>query len=47
VQVEWLDIRYPAASLHVLGFSVNWLVWFFVVSMLAALLLKGRFGVVL
>jgi hypothetical protein len=45
--VEWIDIRYPEASLQVFGFQVNWLVWFFVISMLAALSLKGKFGVVI
>jgi uncharacterized membrane protein (DUF106 family) len=46
-QVEWVEVRYPEASLRVFGFSMNWLVWFFVMSMAAALLLKSRFGVVL
>jgi len=46
-QVEWIEVRYPEASLRVFGFAMNWLVWFFVVSMVAALLLKSRFGVVL
>jgi hypothetical protein len=46
-QVEWVEVRYPEASLNVFGFSTNWLVWFFVVSMVAALLLKNRFGVVI
>ena len=45
--VEWVEVRYPEASLRVFGFTMNWLVWFFFVSMAAALLLKGRFGVVL
>jgi uncharacterized membrane protein (DUF106 family) len=45
--VEWVEVRYPEASLSVFGISMNWLVWFFVVSMAAALLLKKRFGVVL
>ena len=44
---EWIEIRYPDASLRVFGFRVNWLVWFLVVSMVAALLLKKRFGVVI
>jgi len=35
------------AGLPVFGFRVNWLVWFFVVSMVAALFLKNRFGVVI
>lgn len=42
---EWIEISYPGADLRVLGFRVNWLVWFFVVSMVAALFLKKRFGV--
>jgi hypothetical protein len=44
---EWIEISYPGAGLRVFGFRVNWLVWFFVVSMVAALLLKKRFGVVI
>ena len=44
---EWIEIRYPDAGLRVFGFRVNWLVWFFVVSMVAALFLKKRFGVVI
>lgn len=46
-QVEWIEIPYPNATFTVFGFGVNWLVWFFAVSMLAALLLKKRFGVVI
>jgi len=44
---EWIEIGYPGAGLRVFGFRVNWLVWFFVVSMVAALFLKKRFGVVI
>ena len=46
-QVEWIEIRYPDASLAILGIQWNWLVWFFAVSLAAALLLKKRFGVVI
>jgi uncharacterized membrane protein (DUF106 family) len=46
-QVEWIEVRYPDAKLTVFGVSVNWIVWFFLVSMLAALLLRKRFGVVI
>jgi hypothetical protein len=45
--VEWIEIRYPEAYLSVLGVHLNWLLWFFSVSMMAALLLKKRFGVVI
>jgi hypothetical protein len=44
---EWIEVRYPDTALRVLGFRVNWLVWFFAVSTVAALLLKKRFGVVI
>lgn len=46
-QVEWIEIPYPDATISILGLGVNWLVWFFAVSMLAALLLKKSFGVVI
>jgi hypothetical protein len=46
-QVEWVEIRYPDASLEWLGIRMHWLIWFVVISMLAALLLKRRFHVVL
>jgi hypothetical protein len=46
-RVEWIEIRYPESSLTIRGVRVNWLVWFFAVSVLTALLLRKRFGVVL
>jgi len=46
-RVQWVDIRYPGASLEWLGIRMHWLIWFIVVSMLAALLLKKRFRVAL
>lgn len=45
--VEWVEVRYADASLRVFGVEVNWLVWFFLVSLVAALLLKKRLGVVI
>jgi uncharacterized membrane protein (DUF106 family) len=45
--VEWIEIRYPQASLPILGVRFPWLVWFFVVSLGAALALKKHFGVVI
>ena len=45
--VEWIEIAYPDASLDAFGVRLNWLVWFFGVSILAALVLKKRFGVVI
>jgi hypothetical protein len=45
--VDWVEIRYPDARVEWLGIRMHWLIWFIVVSMLAALLLKKRFRVVL
>jgi hypothetical protein len=44
-QVEWVEIRYPDATVEWLGIRMHWLIWFIVISMLAALLLKKRFRV--
>jgi hypothetical protein len=46
-QVDWIDIRYPGARITVFGIRMHWLVWFTLISMLSALLLKRAFGVVL
>ena len=45
--VEWIDVDYPGAEPTAFGVRLNWLVWFFAFSILAALLLKKRFGVVI
>jgi len=43
--VEWVEIRYPDADVALWGIRMNWLVWFVIISMLAALALRKRFGV--
>lgn len=45
--VNWIDVQYPAAEIEFLGLRWHWLVWFTIISMLAALTLRKRFGVVL
>jgi hypothetical protein len=45
-RVDWVEIRYPEATIQALGMELHWLVWVFLFSMIAALLLKRRFGVV-
>jgi hypothetical protein len=45
-RVDWVEIRYPQAKIQALGLQLHWLVWLFLFSMIAALLLKRRFGVV-
>ena len=44
-RVEWIELRYPQATVRLLGLDLHWLVWFVVFSMISALLLKRRFGV--
>lgn len=46
-QVDWIEIRYPEARVTVFGVRMHWLVWFTLISMISALLLKRAFGVVL
>jgi hypothetical protein len=43
--VDWIEIRYPSASVSWFGLEFSWIVWFVVISMVAALLLKKRMGV--
>jgi uncharacterized membrane protein (DUF106 family) len=43
--VDWIEIRYPAATVSCFGLELSWIVWFLVISMVAALLLKKRMGV--
>jgi hypothetical protein len=45
--VEWVDIRYPEARVQIFGFHMHWLLWFTLISMISALMLKKAFGVVL
>jgi len=44
-RVEWIELRYPPATVRALGLDLHWLVWFVVFSMIAALALKRRFRV--
>jgi hypothetical protein len=43
--VDWIEVRYPEATVHTLGLDVHWLIWLLALSMMSALLLKRRFGV--
>lgn len=44
-QVDWVEIRYPEATVEWLGIRLHWLIWFALVAGLAALLLRRRFRV--
>jgi hypothetical protein len=46
-EVQWVEIAYPEARFLVFGLRIHWLVWFFVISMLSALIFRKRFGVTL
>lgn len=43
--IEWIEIRYPEATVHALGLDLHWLIWLFLLSMVSALILKKRFKV--
>jgi hypothetical protein len=44
-RVDWIEVRYPDASVQVLGLDLPWLAWMLLVSMISALALKRRFRV--
>lgn len=44
-EVDWIETRYPAAEVSLAGVDLHWIIWFFVISMVAAYALKGYFGV--
>jgi len=43
--VDWIQLDYPPATVHILGIDLHWLIWLLILSMGSALLLKRRFGV--
>jgi hypothetical protein len=43
--VEWIEIRYPEATVHAFGLDLHWLIWLLITSMICALALKKRFRV--
>ena len=42
-----MDVSCPSATMDVLGFGIDWTVWFLLVSLLTMLALRKRFGVAL
>ena len=44
-KVDWIEVRYPSATIRWLGLDLHWLVWLLLFSSITALLLKNRFGV--
>lgn len=43
--VEWVEVPYPIKEIEFAGTELHWLIWFLVLSLLSAYLLKGRFNV--
>jgi hypothetical protein len=43
--LDWIEIRYPSATVHALGMDLHWLIWLLLVSMLSALVFKRRMRV--
>jgi len=44
-RVDWIELRYPEATVHALGLDLHWLIWLLILSMISALVLKRRFRV--
>ena len=40
-----MEVMYPPLGMEIAGWEVNWLVWFFVLSLVSGYLLKGLFGI--
>ena len=40
-----MEVVYPPLEMEIAGWKVNWLVWFFVLSLVSGYLLKGLFGI--
>lgn len=47
LRISRIEVDYPSASLTILGWSVNWVVAFVVLSLVFAYILKRPFGIVL
>jgi hypothetical protein len=43
--VDWIELRYPPATIHALGVDLHWLIWLLILSMASGLVLKRRFRV--
>jgi uncharacterized membrane protein (DUF106 family) len=45
--VEWVEVTYPPATIEFAGLDLHWIIWFLLISIVSAYLLKVYFNVVL
>jgi hypothetical protein len=43
--VDWIELRYPPATVHALGLDLHWLIWLLILSMASGLIFKRQFRV--
>ena len=43
--VDWIELRYPAATVHAFGLDLHWLIWLLILSMASGLIFKRQFRV--
>ncbi len=43
--VDWIELRYPKATVHALGLDLHWLIWMLILSMASGLVFKRQFRV--
>ncbi|HSB16098.1 MAG TPA: hypothetical protein VLE22_16715 [Bryobacteraceae bacterium] len=43
--VEWVEVGYPGSEIEWFGVRLHWLIWFILISLVGALLFKGRMKV--
>ena len=43
--IESVEILYPPREISIIGFSMNWLVWFFAFSLIAGFIFKSALGI--
>ena len=45
--IEWVEASYPLATIGFAGLEWHWIIWFLLISIVSAYLLKGYFNVVI
>lgn len=43
--VDWIELRYPTATIHALGLDLPWLAWMLILTMASGLIFKRQFRV--